>query len=84
MKYIGNWPGHFARNYTDRRYTHTKKVKGRDVNFFDCWTKENEPPLPTFSDELNIAKIRIVDNYIAERYLNERGDSLYDVENEIL
>ena len=84
MKYRGDWPEHFARNYKERRYTHTKKVKGRDVNFFDCWTKENEPPLPTFSDELNIAKIRIVDNYIAERYLNERGDSLYDVENEIL
>lgn len=84
MKYVGNWPESFARNYADRRHTHTAKVKGKDVDFYDCWTKENDPPAPTFSDELNIAKIRIVDNYIAERYLMERGDSLYDVEDENL
>ena len=81
MKYAGNFTESFARNYADRKYTHTKKIKGRDVHFFDCWTRENEPPNPVFSDELDIKKVRIIDNYIAERYLNERGDSVYDVED---
>lgn len=61
MRYVGNLTESDSRHYKDRRFTHTDKVHGRDVNYYDCWTHEDEIP-PAFGEELNKAKVSAFDS----------------------
>ena len=38
MRYVGNLTQSHAANYKDKQYTHTERINGRYVNFYDCWT----------------------------------------------
>lgn len=59
MIYAGNRNESESRAYKDRRYTHTDK---RGVNYYDCWTHEDEMK-PAFPDDrLMKDKVKQVDN----------------------
>lgn len=72
MRFVGNLTESEARNYRDKKYTHTEFIRGRDVNFYDCWTSEDEIK-PTFGEELNQKKVRQIDRIIRENPPNDIG-----------
>ena len=60
MTYVGNLSESYAAHYNDRRYTHSTQHAGKEVRWYDCWSHSDEVQ-PTFTDNLNIPKVRAID-----------------------
>jgi hypothetical protein len=61
MTYAGNKSQSEAVHYKDARFTHSKIVNGRVVNYYDCWTHDDKVP-DTFSDRLQKSKTSSLDS----------------------
>lgn len=61
MIYRGNLSDSDSAHYKDRRYTHTAYVHGRKVDYYDCWTHEDETK-PVFGEELSKEKVKALDS----------------------
>lgn len=61
MKFAGNKSESEAAHYKDARFTHSRVVNGRVVNYYDCWTHDDETP-DAFSDRPNKGKISSLDS----------------------
>lgn len=61
MIYRGNLSDSDSAHYKDRRFTHTAYVHGRKVDYYDCWTNEDEHK-PAFGEELNKEKVKALDS----------------------
>ncbi len=70
MIFAGNFSESEAAHYKDARFTHSRVVHGKVVNYYDCWTHEDETP-DAFSDRLNKRKSSELDSLF-----RNTGDSL--------
>lgn len=70
MRYAGNLSESYAAHYTDRRYTHSTVHAGKEVRWYDCWSHADEAR-PTFTENLNIPKVRAIDRIFRDWPLNE-------------
>lgn len=66
MRYVGNLPEYEAKAYKDRKFTHTERVHGRDVSYYDCWSHSDELP-PAFGENLNKQKIIWLDKIFRQQ-----------------
>lgn len=66
MRFSGNRPESEAAHYNDRRFTHTETVNGKAVNFYDCWSHEDEK-IPGFDDEKLRPDLRQIDRYFRQK-----------------
>lgn len=76
MIYAGNRTESESRSYKDRRYTHTDE---RGVNYYDCWTHEDELK-PTFPDDRLRKDIKQIDNLF--RGMGESLGETINLDNE--
>ena len=62
MIYAGNKSKSYAAGYQDRRYTHSEIINGKVVEFFDCWSHDDEK-IPGFPDDRIRRDIKDIDKF---------------------
>lgn len=66
MIYVGNKPENEAKQYKTRSYTHSKKVHGRMVKYYDCWKEDKDKVPPVFGKGLDKNKVKGLDKMIKD------------------
>lgn len=79
MKFAGNKSASEAAHYKDARFTHSRVVNGKVVNYYDCWTHDDELP-DTFSDRLQKGKTSSLDSLF--RNMDDSLGEMYDLDEE--